>query len=86
MEPHRVGANDGLGNETVECVHRVRDFRVTPLYLLALDNSRLTYFHEGRYKQLGQTGGQVIQKLLGSMGNLLFRHIAAVRRYLRFAS
>ena len=29
-----------------------------------LDDNRLTYFHEGRFKQLSQTGGEVIQELL----------------------
>jgi len=32
--------------------------------LLGLDDARLTYLHEGRCKQLSQTGGQVIKELL----------------------
>jgi hypothetical protein len=60
----RIGATDELGGEAVECVHHVRDFHVTLLHLLGLDDNRLTYFHEGRYKQLSQTGGQVIRELL----------------------
>lgn len=60
----RIGATDELGGEAVECVHHVRDFHVTLLHLLGLDDNRLTFFHEGRYKQLSQTGGQVIRELL----------------------
>jgi hypothetical protein len=34
------------------------------LHLLGLNDNKLTYFHEGRYKQLSQVGGQVIKELL----------------------
>ena len=37
---------------------------MTILHLLGLNNSKLTYFHEGRFKQLSQTGGEVIKELL----------------------
>ena len=47
-----------------ENVHHVRDFHVTLLHLLGLNDNKLTYFHEGRYKQLSQVGGQVIKELL----------------------
>ena len=59
-----VGATDELGAEAVECVHHVRDLHVTLLRLLGLDDAKLTYFHGGRYKQLSQFGGQVIQELI----------------------
>jgi Protein of unknown function (DUF1501) len=59
-----VGATDELGDHAVECVHHVRDFHVTLLQLLGLNDNKLTYFHEGRYKQLSQVGGQVIKELL----------------------
>ena len=61
---HVVGATDELGAAAVECVHHVRDFHVTLLHLLGLADNKLTYFHEGRFKQLSQTGGQVIRELL----------------------
>jgi hypothetical protein len=61
---HIVGATDELGAAAVECVHHVRDFHVTLLHLLGLADNKLTYFHEGRFKQLSQTGGQVIGELL----------------------
>jgi hypothetical protein len=60
----RVGATDELGNEAAECVHHVRDLHVTLLHLLGLNDNKLTYFHEGRFKQLSQVGGQVIKELL----------------------
>ena len=61
---HTVGATDETGAEAVECVHHVRDLHVTLLRLLGLDDAKLTYFHGGRFKQLSQFGGQVIQELL----------------------
>jgi uncharacterized protein (DUF1501 family) len=61
---HTVGATDELGDHAVEEVHHVRDFHVTLLNLLGLNDNKLTYFHEGRYKQLSQIGGQVIKDLV----------------------
>ena len=62
---HTVGATDDLGAEAVECVHPIRDVHVTLLHLLGLDDNRLTYYHAGRFKQLSQFGGEVIQELIG---------------------
>jgi hypothetical protein len=59
-----VGATDELGDKAVECVHHVRDLHVTLLHLLGLNDNKLTYFHEGRFKQLSQVGGEVIKELL----------------------
>ena len=61
---HTIGATDELGAEAVECVHHVRDLHVTLLHLLGLDDNLLTYFHGGRFKQLSQFGGQVIEELI----------------------
>jgi hypothetical protein len=61
---HTVGATDELGHEAIDCVHHVRDLHVTLLHLLGLDDNRLTYFHEGRWKQLSQVGGRVIRELI----------------------
>jgi hypothetical protein len=61
---HVVGATDELGEKAVEVVRPIKDLHVTVLHLLGLDDNKLTYFHEGRYKQLSQTGGQVIRELL----------------------
>jgi hypothetical protein len=61
---HTIGATDETGTQAVECVHHVRDLHVTILRLLGLDDTKLTYFHAGRFKQLSQFGGEVIKELL----------------------
>ena len=61
---HVVGATDDIGQNAVEVVHPIKDLHVTILHLLGLDDNRLTYFHEGRFKQLSQTGGEVIRELI----------------------
>jgi hypothetical protein len=62
---HVVGATDELGAQAVEAARPIKDLHVTLLHLLGLNDNKLTYFHEGRYKQLSQTGGEVIKELLG---------------------
>jgi hypothetical protein len=62
---HTIGSTDETGAEAVEHVHHVRDLHVTLLRLLGLDDTKLTYFHGGRFKQLSQFGGQVIKELVG---------------------
>ena len=60
-QQHRV-----LGQEdAVEVVHQIKDLHVTVLRLLGLEDNKLTYFHGGRFKQLSQTGGTVIEELIG---------------------
>lgn len=61
---HVIGATDELGAEAVEVVNPLRNLHVTLLKLLGLDDNKLTYFHGGRFKQLSQTGGEVIEELL----------------------
>ncbi|WP_153559217.1 DUF1501 domain-containing protein [Roseimaritima sediminicola] len=61
---HTVGATDEIGATAVENVHHVRDFHVTLLRLLGLDDNKLTYYHAGRFKQLSQFGGKVIDELI----------------------
>lgn len=61
---HTIGATDELGMEAVEEVRHVRDFHVTLLRLLGLDDNKLTYYHAGRFKQLSQFGGRVIDDLI----------------------
>jgi hypothetical protein len=61
---HTIGATDETGAQAVECVHHVRDLHITLLRLLGLDDNKLTYFHGGRFKQLSQFGGNVINGLL----------------------
>ena len=64
VKPGVVGATDDFGAEAVECVHPIRDLHVTLLHLLGLDDNKLTYFHGGRFKQLSQFGGQVIEEIV----------------------
>lgn len=61
---HTIGATDETGAEVVEGRAHVRDFHVSLLRLLGLDDNRLTYYHAGRFKQLSQFGGQVIDDLI----------------------
>jgi hypothetical protein len=61
---HAIGATDETGSEAVECVHHVRDLHVTLLHLLGLNDSQLTFYHGGRFKQLSQFGGSVIKELI----------------------
>lgn len=59
-----VGATDETGRSAIEAVHPIRDMHVTLLHLLGLDDTELTYFAQGRDKQLSQTGGQLIEELI----------------------
>jgi hypothetical protein len=59
-----IGATDDLGMAAVEGKAHVRDFHVTLLRLLGLDDNKLTYYHAGRFKQLSQFGGSVIKGLV----------------------
>ena len=59
-----VGATDEVGGEAVDVVHPIKDFHVTLLHLLGLDDNKLRYFHAGREKQLSQVGGELIRELL----------------------
>ncbi|MDA2929738.1 DUF1501 domain-containing protein [Acidobacteria bacterium AH-259-O06] len=61
---HVIGATDEIGEKAVEVVHPIKDLHVTFLRLLGLDDRKLTFFHEGRFKQLSQTGGEVIKELI----------------------
>lgn len=61
---HAIGATDEIGEKAVEVVHPLKDLHVTLLHLLGLNDNKLTYFHEGRYKQLSQVGGELIKELL----------------------
>jgi len=64
VEPGYVGATDEIGHKAVEVVHPIKDLHTTILHLMGLDDNKLTYFHGGRYKQLSQTGGEVIKEIV----------------------
>ena len=59
-----VGATDELGAKAVEVARPIRDVHVTLLHLLGLNDSKLTYLHAGRFKQLSQFGGELISELI----------------------
>ena len=59
-----VGATDELGASAVEVVNPIANLHVTLLHLLGLSDDKLRFFHEGRFKQISQTGGRVIKELL----------------------
>ncbi|RPH39074.1 MAG: DUF1501 domain-containing protein, partial [Planctomycetota bacterium] len=60
-----VGATDETGAEAVEAVHPIKDFHMTLLHLLGLEDKKLTFYHEGRFKQISQTGdGNLIREIL----------------------
>jgi hypothetical protein len=59
-----AGATDETGLQAVEDVHPLRDFHVTLLHLLGLDDAKLRFFHAGREKQLSQVGGELIRGLV----------------------
>ena len=61
---HVIGATDETGETATEVVHPIRDFHISLLRLLGLDDNKLTYFHGGRFKQLSQTGGEFIKELI----------------------
>jgi len=59
-----VGATDETGRTAVETAHPIKNLHVTLLHLLGLDDTKLTYFAQGRNKQLSQTGGELIRELV----------------------
>jgi hypothetical protein len=61
---HTIGATDDIGERAVEVARPIKDFHVTLLHLLGLDDNQLTFFHGGRFKQISQTGGTRIDELL----------------------
>ena len=61
---HTIGATDELGVAAVEGKAHVRDFHVTLLRLLGLDDNKLTLYHTERFKQLSQFGGTVVKNLI----------------------
>lgn len=59
-----VGATDELGYQAVESPHHLRDVHATLLHLLGLDQHKLRVLHGGRFKQLTDTGGNIISDIL----------------------
>ena len=59
-----IGATDEIGNKAVEQRQSLKDVHATLLHVLGLDQSKLTFYHAGRFKQLTDTGGTVIRDFL----------------------
>ena len=59
-----IGATDEIGNTAVEQRKSLKDVHATLLHTLGLDQSKLTFYHAGRFKQLTDTGGNVIREIL----------------------
>jgi hypothetical protein len=59
-----VGSTDEFGLRAVEDRAHSNDFHATLLYLLGLDQHRLTYLHNGRDERLTENGGRVIREIL----------------------
>ncbi|MBM3802505.1 MAG: DUF1501 domain-containing protein [Acidimicrobiia bacterium] len=59
-----VGATDELGKRAVENRYHIHDLHATLLHLMGLDDSRLTYYHAGRFKRLTDLGGRLIQEMM----------------------
>lgn len=60
-----IGATDETGLKAVEEVYHIRDVHATILHLMGLNDMRLTYYHAGRNRRLTDTGGRLIQQVLG---------------------
>lgn len=59
-----AGATDEFGVRGVGQEILMRDLHATILSLLGLDDSALTYLHEGRFKRLTDLGGRVLDDIL----------------------
>jgi hypothetical protein len=58
------GATDEIGYRAVQDPVHPRDLHATILYLLGLDQTRLTVLHNGRFEKLTDIGGRVIERIL----------------------
>ena len=59
-----AGETDEFGLRGINDSLRVRDFHATTLHALGLNDSALTYLHQGRFKRLTDTGGMVVKDIL----------------------
>ncbi len=59
-----LGQTDELGYNPVEDPVEVHDLHATPLYLMGLDHTKLTYRFQGRDFRLTDVSGNVVKKLL----------------------
>src|SRR5215470_11385414 len=59
-----AGQTDEFGLKGIGDSLQVRDFHATVLHALGLEDNKLTYLHQGRFKKLTDTGGHLIQEIL----------------------
>lgn len=59
-----AGQTDEFGLKSVEEPILIRDLHATVLHQLGLNDAALTHLHEGRFKRLTDTGGQVLKAIL----------------------
>jgi hypothetical protein len=59
-----AGATDEFGVRGIGPEILMRDLHATILHLLGLDDTALTYLHEGRFKRLTDLGGRVLDDIL----------------------
>jgi hypothetical protein len=60
------GATDEFGHRAVENVLSIHDLHATILWLLGLDHTRLTFYHNGLERRLTDVHGRVITEILAS--------------------
>ncbi|MEO2047796.1 MAG: DUF1501 domain-containing protein [Pirellulales bacterium] len=61
-----VGATDDLGIKSVEKTYHMHDLHATILRQMGLDDMELNFYHAGRFKQLTDLGGKIIQEAVNS--------------------
>ncbi len=59
-----IGATDGLGLYAVDAGMHVRDIHASILWLLGLDNTKLSYDHKGRLERPTINEGSFNRKLV----------------------
>ncbi len=64
------GATDELGFKAVESPCYCYDLHATALYLLGVDHTRLTFYHNGIERRLTDVHGHVIEGILSETGKL----------------
>jgi hypothetical protein len=59
-----IGSTDEIGHKAAESPYHLRDVHATLLHLFGLDQFELNFLHGGRFKQLTDTGGKIIEGIL----------------------
>ena len=59
-----IGTTDEIGLRAIERPCHVHDLHATLLYLMGLEHTRLTYFHNGRFERPTINDGEIIKELV----------------------